>query len=512
MQILERLKPWMGRKSVRGALLIVFILFVLAIITNGKTETLEPETRQKPTVSLTSSAEYSGKQSLSLIGTVRAMSEASVTSERGGRVTSVPVKLGQFVQAGQVIATLENASEAAAVLQAEGAYDAAVVASLQSTVGVDEAEDRLTSAQNAAVTNYYSAYNTVNGAIRNSVDTFFSDPDGRVPGLRLDGRGLTEEMNHERVAYQTILPEWQAKASSLSGADDLVTELARAKQIVQRTVTFLDSFISLFEQQEDNNRYTEAEVQGYIASFTTLRSTLLGVQTSIDTSISSLNAAEDALKRAELNAVGGTNSIADAQVKQALGVLRSAQANYAKTILRTPVSGTVNSLSVRTGDFINAFSLVARVANNDVLEIVTFISDDERSLLSVGDEVVIENTLSGTVTEISPAVNTTTGKTEVRITTVGTDIVNGDTVRISKELTDTPLTDQAVKIPLSAVKFEAEDGFVLTVESNRLVKKPVTLGFVRGGTVEVTEGLESDDLFVIDARGLQPDTEVTVSQ
>jgi len=56
---------------------------------------------------------------VSLVGTVRAVSEAQIQAERGGRVTSVRVKAGDFISAGTIIATLENASEYASLLQAE---------------------------------------------------------------------------------------------------------------------------------------------------------------------------------------------------------------------------------------------------------------------------------------------------------------------------------------------------------------------------------------------------------
>lgn len=512
MQMIERLKPWLGRKSVRGALVIAIILILVIVFTSGNdTDTTLTES-QMPVVTLTTPIEYAGGQSVSLIGNVRAFTEANVTSDRAGRVVTVPVKLGQFVQAGQVIATLENASEQAAVLQAEGSYEAAIAAAAQSDVGVDEAQNSLKSAQNAAVATFQSAYNTTNGVIRNTIDTFFSDPDGRTPGLRIDGRGQTTNLNNERVAFQTILPTWQEKVNTISTASDLEAELAYAKQVVQRVVSLTDTFITIFGQQDNSSRYTEAELQGLISTFTGLRSTLIGVQSDIDGALSGLSSAEDAVQRAELGSSGGTTSAADAQVKQALGSLRAAQANLAKTVLRTPVSGTVNSLSVRPGDFVGSFTQVAKVANNNAFEIVTYISDSERDLISIGDTVIIEGQHEGRITEIAPAVDSATRKIEVRIAAEDADIVNGDTVRITKELAETETASETVRVPLSAVKFEAADGFVFTVEDGQLVEQSVTLGVVRGGSVEILAGLTNNDTFVVDARGLHAGEEVTVKE
>ena len=170
----------------------------------------------------------------------------------------------------------------------------------------------------------------------------------------------------------------------------------------------------------------------------------------------------------------------------------------------------MNAISVRTGDFVNSFAPVAVVANNDALEIVTYISDSERDLIAEGDEVTVEQVHhTGIVTNIAPAVDGTTGKIEVRIATEGIDIVNGDTVRVTKDST-ADIDLNTIWVPLSAVKFEIENGFVFLVEDGALITQPVELGVVRGGSVEIKSGLASSDAFVRDTRGLQPGTKVEV--
>lgn len=510
MKFNGRLQLWPERKLFRGLIIGAAALMIITVFSDKNADETEQVEVSKPQVVVTTPLEYVGGQSLSLIGTVRAFTEAKITSEKAGRVVSVNVTLGEQVVAGQVLGSLENASERAAVLQAEGVYDAAVAAAAQSSVGVDEAKNGLTNARNAAVSTFQSAYNTTNGAVRNTIDTFFADPDARVPGLRIDGKGMTATLNAERVAYQTLLQQWQNRANTISVESDLELELAYAKSQVQRTITFVDLFLTVFATQDAGTRYSDAELQGFVSTFTTLRSTLIGTQSSVDGSLNSLTVAKDAVRRAELAAQGGAASAADAQVKQALGALRSAQANLAKTVFRTPISGTVNSLSIRTGDFIGSFDPVAIVANNSALEIVTYISDSERSLLAEGDAVVIEGTYPGIVTEIAPAVDMATGKTEVRIATENTEIVNGDTVRITKQADTEKTTLETILVPLSAVKFDINDGFVFLVEDGVLHARPVSLGVVRGGSVEVTEGLSGTDTFVKDARGLKAGAAVDI--
>lgn len=513
MNVIERIKPFLARRYVRIAL-ILLVIALLGLFNKYSSidVTLDNSDSEKQLVSVTTPAKYLGDESLSLIGSVRAFTEATVTTERSGRVVGVNVKLGQKIQAGTIIATLENALERASVLQAEGVYDAAVAASAQSGVGLNEAQNVLRNAKNSAVSTFKSSYNTVNGIVVNSIDSFFSNPNTGIIGLKIDGRGFTSQLNTERIEYRVLLPTWQSRVNSISIDSELRAELEYAKENTARTINFVDTFLAVFNQQGDSSRYTQAELQSLGSTYTNLRSSLITVQSSINAALSGLTSAEDTVQRAQLSASGGTTSAADAQIKQALGSLRAAQANFAKSILRAPVSGTVNSLSVRTGDFINAFTPVAIVANNNALEIVTYVSDVELASIQKGDEVIVENEYIGRITEIAPAVDVNTHKTEVRIATEGTSIKNGDTVRITKDIVVENKSDNVVRVPLTAIKFERENGLVFIVIDGKLVSRPVTLGTILGNSVEIIDGLSSEEDFVVDVRGLVVGSEVEIKQ
>ena len=164
---------------------------------------------------------------------------------------------------------------------------------------------------------------------------------------------------------------------------------------------------------------------------------------------------------------------------------------------------------MRTGDFVGPQTVVAEIANNGALQVVIFVGEKERDAFTVGEIVSIDDAFEGTVTEIAPAVDAETGKTEVRIAIESTDIQNGDTVTVSK-IIEQSSESTSVIVPLSAVKFESEDGYMFIVEDGRLVKRSVELGIVRGGSVEIVSGISATEEFVKDARGLVEGTEVDI--
>ena len=512
MKLTNRVKLWWSRKGVRRAVFIFIIAVILIRLTTGDDALQEDTIESLSVVELTTPREYSADESVSLIGTARAFTEADITSERSGRVTTVNVSLGQSVSAGTIIATLENAAEQAAVLQAEGAYEAALAASAQSTVGVAAAENDLQVARNGAVSTFRSAFNTTNGVIVNSIDQYFSNPTGIVPGLGLPGLGRSQFFNSERVAFQSILVDWQGKSSTISTDSNLIAELQYAIDQVNRAQLFVEAFLDLTVQLERNNDLSDDEIRNLSTTFTGLRADLISVRSQLDAALTNLTSAEEDLTRAEIAASGNQVSAADAQVKQALGSLRSAQASLAKTILRTPISGTINSVSVRTGDFVGAFDQVAKVANNGALEIVAFVSDDELALLAVGDDVEIDSAEIGQIIQIAPAVDPVTRKTEIRIATEGTSVQNGDTVRIERHIDTSAVQLEVIQVPLTAVKFNREDGSIFKVEDGLLVQQPVTVGPVFGNGVTIESGLSADDQFVLDVRGLVPGEAVEIAE
>lgn len=511
MNLYSKARMWSKNKIVRSTTIgtVVVVVLIGIYFFGNQTQEESATAESLPVVKVTTASQFAGNSTISLIGTVRAFSEASITTEATGRVTDVRVQLGQTVAAGQVLAALENSSQQASVLQAEGVYDSALASAAQSNVGTNEAETNLRSAKNNAVATAKSAYGTVEDVILNNIDQYFTSPNTTIPGLRIDGAGFTSQLNNTRVQYQSTLPSWKTRVDALTIDGNLDAELDFANVRVSQTLNFVDTFITVFNSQDSNNRYTDTELQTFSSTFNRLRSTLIQTQTQINTAQSSLDTARESVERATLAASGGTSSAADAQIKQALGSLRAAQANLAKTIIRAPISGTVNSLDIRTGDFVNSFVEVAQVANNEALEIITFIGENDRAVFSVGDNVQLDNQYEGTITQIAPAVNANTGKIEVRIASESSDLQNGDSVSISKEVEGSAVTEDVI-IPLSAVKFALGDGSVFVVEDNRLQAKSVTLGTIRGGSVEIVDGLTANDEFVSDARGLVESTQVEV--
>jgi multidrug efflux pump subunit AcrA (membrane-fusion protein) len=291
-----------------------------------------------------------------------------VRAESGGRVERM-AKVGDTVARGAIVAQVENSAQRAAVLQAQGAYEAAKAGARASDVGSVSADRAYDEALTQAVNAYRTAFATSDNVLRNTVDQVFSQPDSQIPGLKIDGGGQANKLGQERVELETRFTAWKndLRDADVNDAEDLLDD---AEGNTTRLSTFVVTLTSLLadDDQVDTNTATLSELR---ADFATARATLNGALQSLSGARSALITAKSAKEQAEIAASRGDVSLADAQVKQALGVLESARAALNKTAIKTPVAGTVTAVSISVGDIISIGSDVVFVASDAPMEMGT---------------------------------------------------------------------------------------------------------------------------------------------
>jgi RND family efflux transporter MFP subunit len=428
-----------------------------------------------------------GANTINIVGEVRSKSEASILAQANGVVEAVHTTLGASVPAGYVLAELENSSQAAAVLQAEGAYEAALAS--QHAVSAN-------SAPIDANNTYHTAFSSLETTLAVYVDSFFGTQQATGPQLLITpGPTPTGDLSKKRAAITALMNDWRSSLPT-STAKDPMQLLAEAESTTQAVSIFLDELATAaFDPSSTATATQLADLATARSAVSTLRATIA--------------AAENSYRS---GSVSSTASV-DASVKSALGSLRAAQANLEKTLVRAPISGTVNFFSVRVGDYVTALSHVATVAQNGALEIVAYASGDNRDLLFSGEKVDIEGDGHGVVTSVSPALNPETKQIEVHIAVdAPSTLENGQSVSVVLKSAPTAATTTGpLLLPLTALKLTPSARVVFSVGADgRLVSHPVEIGDVHGDRIEVRTALPGDLMIVKDARGLSDGEKVTV--
>lgn len=488
-----------------GILLVLSIVFVFFMFTRNVQAPIISDTQGK-IVTVESVSVLGGNGStLSLLGTVEAVHEAQLTAEAGGRVTSVYKKLGDIVSAGAIIGTIENSTERATVLQAEGVYEAAKAGARASTIGsagaVQAYEEAITQAQNT----YRNAFTTADNILRDTIDDVFSHPSPKLFGYRLNS-GNAQDMNAERLALEGVFSTWKDSLTTLN-SKDAESLLTIAESNTRRLRTFTSTLNSNMAKDAARSLDRKIELETFRADFARALQTLDGTLQSLSLSRSALTQSKSQKDQSDVGVHTGDVSLADAQVKQALGALRYAQANLEKTIVRSPIGGTITSLELKEGTSVSMGTPVATISSTRGLEVVTYSTEAEAGLIHIGDSVILDKTSTGKITQIASAIDAQTKKIEVRI---GVDsdtsiLINGQSVSIevaTKELNTA--TEKDIRLPIVSFKMTPDGPAVFTVNGdNTLVSHPVVLGAIIGDKITVLSGVTSDMNIVTDARGLR---------
>lgn len=508
-------------RQIIGAILVVVAMYLIASL--GKETDLAPEEVKAPrTVNVAGVSELANSDtSLPLFGMVTSTSEATIRSESSGKLTKVYKRLGDYVSAGAVIAEFENSGERAAVLQAEGAYDSAKAARDIAKINSGTTDSSLVEAKNNALNSINSAYISMDDVIRVKTDGVYTAP--RTENAKfimlVPDSSLVLSIEAKRKTIETALVTRDTRNRTLSNTSDLIAELNTIQGEVQIIKTYLDDLSTAYSKAIPGSAYSQESIDAGKASVSAARNSIAGSLSSIITSRTSLNAsiaAQEVAGKTSGDNSGNTAS-ADANVKQALGAYNAALSRLEKTVIRSPINGTLNSLSIGTGDFISAFTEIGLVSNNGALEVVSYVTEDDAKRVQVGNQVTIDATAKGIVTRVASAIDPKTKKIEVRIgiTDKTVALVNGQSVQVvvTKARQVVTTTSGPIKIPLSSLKLTPNGAFVFMVSAtSSLVALPVKEGAILGDEIQILSGLDGTETIVTDARGLKADMVVTVKE
>lgn len=513
----------------------VAILVVLAVVvgwfllSSNRAPTEQQILSSERVVTLATVGELSEQVSpLPLLGTVTSRSEATVRAESSGKLT-VYKNLGDYVSAGSVIAEFENSAERAGLLSAEGSYAAAEagISSAQTgtsiaTINTDSSVLSLESAKTQALNMIQSTYATLDDVVRTKTDSMFSNPqtrDAKFVVFVSDARLLTI-LEDAHLQIESLLSARAIRNQMLTTNSDLVVELATIELETNQVKSYLDELSSALSLAIPDGVSSRTTIEGYKTVTGIARSTVSGTLSALSGSKSLLNASIAGNKVAGQSlaqSLEGSSALAAAGVTSAKGALQAAQARLDKTIVRSPIFGTINSLAVSTGDFVSPYSEIAVVSNNGTLEVIAYATEEDSRALQVGSKVVIEGTVTGVITRIAGALDPKTKKIEVRIgiTANAGSLINGQTVHVTATRKLSSLTDKhaVIQIPLSALKITPTGSVVFSVSaSSTLIAHAIKEGALLGDRITIVDGLTKDMVIVVDARGLKDGGTVTVAQ
>ncbi len=200
----------------------------------------------------------------------------------------------------------------------------------------------------------------------------------------------------------------------------------------------------------------------------------------------------------------------EAQLKDLSAQLKEAQLALSRTKIRAPISGRLNEIEAKIGDWLGVDKPVAQILQLEAVKVTVGVPEsDVSAVLDLNEaDVVIEalgkRKVTGTKIFLSRQPNTFARLYDLELIVQNPDgrILPGMFARVElvKEV-----FNEALIIPIYAVLTQGDERFVYVVEDNKAEKRHVELGILSGWQIQVTSGLKPGDQVIVDGHRLLDD-------
>ncbi len=458
---------------------------------------VDVETANPGTADLSISSNFAAK--------VEADSEVTVVPKTSGEVTSKNFEVGDHVNEGDLLFTIDDESAQIALSQAQASV-ASAKASVDSSTAAQQAsqysaletigtmsttEQQLANAVDSAKANVQIAANTLASASETS--DYYSDK--------------SSDSSHDKSKYKK-------KASKLKSIIDdyyAASSDQRSKVLQGSGYNSIDSLEAAYQSYKDkaddagdskDNYNLQSDTYGYNAAtaeqnyYTAQEAEALAEKQQQDyqnyTKGSTIAGVQSSLASAQANV-----DTSKASLDQANASLSNAKLALEYTKVTAPVSGTITEINVNLHNMASSGSSAYVIQSDAKNKIVFYVAETTAENITVGNSAVVTKNgvdYDAVITSVGNTVDASKKLFKIEASTLGSsDLVNGSDVRIS---TITRESKNALTIPVSAVYYDGEQAFVY-LNSNGIAEiRNITVGITGDRGVEVTSGLSYEDEIV----------------
>lgn len=218
--------------------------------------------------------------------------------------------------------------------------------------------------------------------------------------------------------------------------------------------------------------------------------------------------ADNSASQKELDDMTANFNMAKARLEAAQQMKNEINAQFAYTNITAPFSGVVTSKNVKKGDMASPGQPLISLESPGNFEVVARVPETEISQIKNKTKVEvsiasINETLQGTVTEVSPSAQQTGGQYLVKIALDKNEvsIKSGMFATVAFPIEKKSAT-QTILIPNDALVTQGQLSGVYTIsQSNTALLRWLRLGRTVGDQVEVLSGLNASEQYIISADG-----------
>lgn len=496
------------RNLMRNTIIIVVVFLVLGTVTGA----YYFSANSKPEYEVVTAERRDLTEELTISGRVVAAQQVDLAFENSGKVSAVRARVGDRVNAGSLLVSLDHTGISADLLEAEARIQAeqALLGDLKrgsrpeelrvAQVKVANARVALEDARRDLKNKMRDAFTKSDDAVRNAVDQLYTNPrtNPALDKFTVSDSALRIELERRRLDMEKVLVEWRDEAPDTS---------ARLGEIM----AFLDRVAYMVNGLVEGASLTKSILEGY-------KTDIAAARTNTNTAVVNVSTAEEKVRKAEsdvalaeeelaLKKIGATEekiAAQEAALDQAKARASSIRAKLEKTALHAPFRGVVTVQDAKVGAIVSANMPVVSLIADGVFEIEAVAPEIDIPKIAGGDAAKItldaygyETVFAAVVTRIDPAETIVEGVVTYTVTLrfekADERIKSGMTANVAIL---TEKREQVVAIPSRAVE-EADGTKIVRVRKGGVVvETPVVTGLEGlDGFVEIQNGiLENEEV------------------
>lgn len=312
-------------------------------------------------------------QTITGSGQVSASNQIDIQSQSSGMINSIPVSVGEHVDAGQLIATID-ARQAAMNLENARISFAKLTAPPKETE-LSNAENSLTKSYSDAfstLSNFYTGMPSVMDGLKATFYAqggFLQDPNANLPNsIRETYREpAIKSFDTTYGEYNRLFQEWKTLTR--------FTATSTLENILDESYNLAKSTASTLQKTQSAVNFIVATQPGYnVSQRTTAANDVNSWSNTINNSINSLSSSINSIqtgKNSLENLIAGANPL---DIESGRLSLAEQERNYQNYFVRAPFSGTIGRIPV---------SVYSQAGNSTV--IVTIIGDQKIATISLNE-------------------------------------------------------------------------------------------------------------------------------
>ena len=456
-------------------------------------------------------------------GRVKSAQSVDLAFEKGGRVRSVYVKVGDQVAPGTSLVAID-ASELLALYRSAEAQVLAEKARLDELVRGPRKEEVVvseTKLKNAELLFAESkqdlenaladAYTKSDDAVRNRTEKLFTNPRSTSPDFtpQITDSRLESTIEAQRAMVEQSLISWKRSLDTLTAGNMLsVTEVS--KRALAEVKVFLDNISLAVNSMTPSTATTQTIIDGYKTDLSTARTNVNTAVENVTTTDGALRSKKVALELAEndlalIQAGSTVEQISAQQSKydQMVATAENYQAQLSKTTIFSPIRGVITNVEAKVGEIFSANTVAVSVISESEFRIEVNVPESDISKVAVGNmaEVTLDAygedvRFSSKVILVDPAETIIDGVPTYKVTLQFLEkdarVRSGMTANIT--IKNNPRIG-VLSVP-SRVVFEKDGEKYVRVlaDTGEVIEKKVTTGIrASNGALEIQSGLTSGE-------------------